>query len=99
MYRIDYEINGNRLYIDARDFLTLLVGIPSLDLVDDDGINLIKEIVSSLIITSEEVETPCLTIDDEQIKDIFGKLKKDIKAKEKANRKKKDKLSSDNTIE
>ena len=100
MYRIDYEIEGNRLYIDARDFLTLLAGIPSLEIVDGESINLIKEIVSSLIATSENVEAEYqyLKLQDLDIIDIYEKLKKETKKKLK-DEKKKSKLSSNNTIE
>lgn len=98
MYRIDYEIDGNRLYIDARDFLTLLVGIPSLEIVDVESINLVKEIVLSLIATSENVETSCLNVTDDDIRNIHAEIKKEIQKKLKAD-KRKDKLSSNNTIE
>lgn len=100
MYRIDYEIEGNRLYIDARDFLTLLAGIPSLEIVDGESINLVKEIVSSLIATSEDVELEqqYLKVQDKDIISIYERLKKEAQKKLK-DEKSKSKLSSNNTIE
>jgi hypothetical protein len=100
MYRIDYEIEGNRLYIDARDFLTLLAGIPSLEIVDGESINLVKEIVSSLIATSEnvELEQQYLKVQDKDIISIYERLKKEAQKKLK-DEKSKSKLSSNNTIE
>ncbi len=100
MYRIDYEIEGNRLYIDARDFLTLLAGIPSLEIVDGESINLVKEIVSTLIATSEVVETEqqYLKVQDKDIISINERLKKEAQKKLK-DEKSKSKLSSNNTIE
>ena len=100
MYRIDYEIEGNRLYIDARDFLTLLAGIPSLEIVDGESINLVKEIVSSLIATSEnvELEQQYLKVQDKDIISIYERLKKEAQKKLK-DEKNKSKLSSNNTIE
>lgn len=100
MYRIDYEIEGNRLYIDARDFLTLLAGIPSLEIVDGESINLVKEIVSTLIATSEVVETEqqYLKVQDKDIISIHERLKKEAQKKLK-DEKSKSKLSSNNTIE
>ncbi|MBR4496015.1 MAG: hypothetical protein IKP12_02660 [Acholeplasmatales bacterium] len=100
MYRIDYEIEGNRLYIDARDFLTLLAGIPSLEIVDGESINLVKEIVSSLIATSEDVELEqqYLKVQDKDIINIYERLKKEAQKKLK-DEKSKSKLSSNNTIE
>ena len=93
MYRIDYEVNGSRLYIDARDVLTLLVAMPTIiNDVDKKSIELVEKLVSSLIATSEEIDSSYLSINEEEIKKIYDEINKKyievVKSLEKETKKK-----------
>lgn len=101
MYRIDYEMNESRLFIDARDFITLLVALPSFDGVDKKSVNLVEKIVSSLIATSEEIDSAYLSVTEDDIKKMKDELIKKglevVKSQEKEM--KKNKTVNNNTKE
>ena len=101
MYRIDYEMNESRLFIDARDFITLLVALPSFDGVDKKSVNLVEKIVSSLIATSEEIDSAYLSVTEDDIKKMKDELiKKDLEVvKSQEKEMKKNKAVNNNTKE
>ncbi len=84
MFRIDYETSGSRLMLDARDFITLLVALPTIIEVDKKSVSVIEKIMSSLIATSEELEdlnSPYLSVEEGDVIKIYKELKqKEIEA-------------------